>query len=42
MLLMRVFVRVRVSHLILDMTCHLLRNYVKMSLPLEVGAAVHF
>jgi hypothetical protein len=32
---------VRVRHLILDMTFHLLRNYAEMSLPLEVRAAVH-
>ena len=32
---------VRVRHLILDMTFHLLRNYAKISLPLEVRVAVH-
>jgi hypothetical protein len=32
---------VRVRHLILDMTFHLLQNYAKMSLSLEVRAAVH-
>jgi hypothetical protein len=31
----------RVRHLILDMTFRLLRDYAKMSLPLEVRAAVH-
>lgn len=32
---------VRMRHLILDMTFQLLGDYVKMSLPLEVRAAVH-
>jgi hypothetical protein len=32
---------VRVRHLILDMAFHLLRNYAKMSLPLEGLVAVH-
>lgn len=31
----------RAPRLMLDMTFHLLRNYAKMLLPLEVSAAVH-